>query len=131
MSQENVEVVRAAFAQYAQGDMSGLQTAFTDDFVLVTASEMPDGGTYRGEDAREWLTTYVESFDRFTMEASEIIDAGDQVVAAFVQRGCPRGSEIPVESSWWQVVTIRSAGVSRLELFSGRDQALEVAGLPE
>ena len=131
MSQENVEAVRAAFEQYARGDMSGLRTAFTDDFELVTASEMPDGGTYRGEDAREWMITYVESFDRFTMEASEIIDAGDQVVAAFVQRGCPRGSEIPVESRWWQVVTLRSDGVSRLELFSGRDQALEAAGLRE
>jgi ketosteroid isomerase-like protein len=131
MSQKNVEAVRAAFEQYAQGDMSGLQTAFTDDFELVTASEMPDGGTYRGEDAREWMTTYIESFDRFTMEASEIIDAGDQVVAAFVQRGCPRGSEIPVESHWWQVVTLRSDGVSRMELFSGRGQAFEAAGISE
>ena len=91
MSQENVEAVRAAFEQFAQGDMSGLLTAFTDDFELATATEMPDGGTYSGEAAREWLTTYVESFDRFTMEASEIIDADDKVIVALTQRGLSEG----------------------------------------
>jgi ketosteroid isomerase-like protein len=52
MSQENVEAVRTAFEQFAQGDMSGLLTAFTDDFELATATEMPDGGTYSGSSER-------------------------------------------------------------------------------
>ena len=34
-----------------------------DDFVFVTAVEMPDGGTYRGQEARDWILAYVASFD--------------------------------------------------------------------
>ena len=97
--------------------------------AIVTAAEMPDAGSYRGDEARDWMTAYMESFDGFTMEATEVIDAGDKAVSAVLQRGRPRGSEIPVESRWWQVVTFREDGVARVEMFSRRDQALEAAGL--
>ena len=131
MSQENVEAIRAAFEHYSRGDFSLLFAAMTDDFEFVTAAEMPDAGSYRGQEAREWLTTYMESFDGFTMEATEVIDAGDKAVSAVLQRGRPRGSEIPVESRWWQVVTFRDDGLARVEMFSRRDQALEAVGLSE
>ena len=131
MSQENVEAVRAAFEQYSRGDFSLFFAAMTDDFEFVTAAEMPDAGSYRGQEAREWLTAYMESFDGFTMEATEVIDAGDKTVSAVVQRGRPRGSVGEVESHWWQVVTIRADRVARVEMFSRRDQAFDAAGLSE
>ena len=131
MSQENVEATRAAYEQYSQGDFSLFFAALSDDFEFVTAAEMPDAGRYRGDEARAWLNAYIESFDGFTMEATEILDAQDKVVAAIVQRGRPRGSEMPVESRWWQVVTFRDDAVAKVEMFSLRDQALEAAGLRE
>ena len=132
MSQENVEATRAAYEQYyARGDFNPLFAAITDDFEFVTAEEMPDAGTYRGEEARVWMTQYIESFDGFTQEASDILDAGDKVVASIVQRGRPRGSKTPVESRWWQVVTFRTDGVARVQMFSRRADALDAAGLSE
>ena len=131
MSQENVEAIRAAFEQYSRGDFSLFFAAITDDFEFVTAAEMPDAGSYRGQEARKWLTAYMESFDGFTMEATEVVDAGDKAVSAVLQRGRPRGSEIQVESRWWQVVTFRQDGVAKVEMFSRRDQAFEAAGLSE
>jgi ketosteroid isomerase-like protein len=131
MSQENMEAIRAAFEQYSRGDFSLMFAVMTDDFEFVTAKEMPDAGRYRGQEAREWMTAYMESFDGFRMEATEIIDAGDKAVSAVLQRGRPRGSEGEVESHWWQVVTFRADGVARIEMFSRRDQALEAAGLRE
>ena len=131
MSRENVDLTRAAYEQFSRGDFSRLFEANTDDFEFVTAAEMPDAGTYRGQEARDWLRAYIDSFDGYAQEATEIIDAGDKVVSAVLQRGRPRGSDLPVESHWWQVLTFQDTGVTRVEMFSQRADALEAAGLSE
>ena len=131
MSQENVEAVSAAFERFSRGDFTTAFEGMDDDFLFVTAVEMPDGGTYRGQEARDWILAYVASFDDYTQEATEILDAGDSVVVAVLQRGCPRGSDVSVESRWWQVLTFRNGSVTRTQMFSERAQALEAAGLSE
>jgi ketosteroid isomerase-like protein len=130
MSEENVEVVRAAFEQFARGDFSAWAD-LPDDFEFVTSSELPDAGTYRGEEALRWLTAWVESFEELTVEATKIIDAGDKVVVAILQRGRPRGTQTVVEGRWWQMLTLRGGEVARIESFPERAQALEAAGLRE
>jgi ketosteroid isomerase-like protein len=129
MSQENVEATRARFEQFSRGDFSTAFEDIAEDFVFVTAAEMPDAGTYRGQEARDWIRAYIGFFDGYAQEATEIIDAGDKVVAAVLQRGRPRGSDMPVESRWWQVTTFQGGSVTRIEMFSQRGQALEAAGL--
>jgi ketosteroid isomerase-like protein len=131
MSQENVKATRVAYEQSARGDLSPLFAAVTDDFEFVTAAEMPDAGTYRGQEARDWVRTYIETFEGYTQEATESIDAGDKVVAAILQRGRPRGSDTPVESRWWQVLTFREGAVARVQMFAQKSDALEAAGLRE
>jgi ketosteroid isomerase-like protein len=128
----NVEAARATFEQFARGDFSPF-AEFAEDFEFVTDPAMPDAGTYRGEAARRWTTAWVESFDQLTMEATEIIDAGDKVVVAILQRGRPPGSQAVVEGRWWQVLTFRhgEAQAVRSELFAKRAEALKVAGLLE
>jgi ketosteroid isomerase-like protein len=128
MSQRNVEVVRAFYERFARGDFSAL-TAFPGDFEFVTSPELPDAGTYRGEGAIRFMKTWVESFDQLTIEATEIIDAGDKVVVAIFQRGRPRGSQTAVEGRWWQVVTLLGGEVAQVVTFQERAQALEAAGL--
>ena len=130
MSQENVEIVRAVFEQFAQGNFSSLANV-ADNFEWVTSSEVPDPGTYRGEAGQRWITEFVESTEGHTIEATEIIDAGDKVFSAIVQRGHPRGSRSVVEGHWWVVLTLREGVVVRGEGFTERAQALEAAGLSE
>src|SRR5215207_1603718 len=89
MSQENVETARTIYEQYARGDFSWF-AELGEDFELVTSRENPDAGVYRGETARRWLWAWVRSFERLTIEATEIIDAGEKVVVGMIQRGCPR-----------------------------------------
>jgi ketosteroid isomerase-like protein len=129
VSQENVEIVRAFYEQFARGDFAALDVAIPDDFEFVTSPELPDAGTYRGEAAVEWMKAWVESFDQLTMEATEIIDARDKVIVGLFQRGRPRGSQTAVEGRWWQVVTLRGGDVVRAETFPERARALDVAGL--
>jgi ketosteroid isomerase-like protein len=130
MSEQNVEVVRTFYERFARGDFDVL-AAFSDDFEFVTSPKLPDAGTYRGEGAIRFMKTWVESFDRLTIEATEIIDAGDKVVVAIFQRGNLRGSQTAVDGRWWQVVTLRGGEVARVVTFPERAQALEAAGFSE
>jgi ketosteroid isomerase-like protein len=130
MSEQNVEALRAAFERYAHGDFSPIGL-LGDDFELVISPEAPDAGTYRGEEARGWLRAWVASFEEMTIEATEILDAGDKVFLGMIQRGRPRGSAALVEGRWWQVSTFRGREIVRVEMFADRTQALEAAGLWE
>ena len=131
MSEENVEALRAAFEQYAHGDFSPIGL-LGDDFELVISPEAPDAGTYRGEEARRWLRTWVASFEGMTIEATEIVDSGDKVFLGMTQRGHDRrGGAAWVVGRWWQVSTFRGAEIVRAEMFRERAQALLAAGLVE
>ena len=130
MSEENVDALRTAFGMYARGDFSPIGM-LGDEFELVISPEATDAGTYRGEDARRWLRAWVASFEGMTIEATEILDAGDKVFLGMTQRGRPPGSTASVEGRWWQVSTFREREIVRVEMFPDRAQALEAAGLRE
>ena len=72
--------------EFARGDFSRMADV-ADDWEFVTTSEMPDAGTYQGDAGRQWVMSWVESFEGLTIEVTEIIDAGDKVFSAVVQRG--------------------------------------------
>jgi ketosteroid isomerase-like protein len=65
------------------------------------------------------------------MEAAEIVDAGDQVFVAIVQRGRPRGSQVEIEGRWWSVDSFRDGVATRTQIFADRAEALKAAGLPK
>jgi ketosteroid isomerase-like protein len=130
MSQENMEAARELFEQWRRGDFSGID-ALPDDFEVVTAREMPDSGTYRGEAARRWLKAWVDSFDSLTIELVELTDVDDRVLAEFVQHGVPRGGSTAVDVRSWSLSTRRDGRAARLALFLSRDEALEAAGVSE
>ena len=129
MSLEAIDVVRAAFEPFARGDFSAF-AALPEEFELVLAPEMPDAGTYRGEEARRWLAAWVGSFDRLTQELVDLTEAGNgRLLAEFVQRGWTAGSDVPLELPSWSLTTFREGSLVRMELFMNRDAAVEAAGL--
>jgi ketosteroid isomerase-like protein len=128
MSQENVEIVRETYEPMARGDFS-VFAEVVDDFEFVTSPELPDAGTYRGEEAIAWMRAWVDSFEDLTMESTEIIDGGDKIVVGLYQRGKPRGSTTVVEGRWWQVVTLRDGSIVRSETYPERGRALDAAGV--
>jgi ketosteroid isomerase-like protein len=130
MSQPNVEAVRAVFERTARGDLTAF-LEFADDLEFVTSPHAPDGGTYRGGEARKWLREWFGSFEAMTIEAEEIIAAGDKVFVGMVQRGRLSGSQSSIEGHWWQVSTFSEGRVVRAEVFEKRAEALEAAGLSE
>jgi len=132
MSQENVDTVRGVYARWSQGDFRA-RIELLDPLVLfVMRPEFPDAGTYLGlERLGEYTRGFLEPWTRLTIEAEEITDAGDSVVAAVGQRGVGDGSGAPTAFRYFHVWSFRGGKVIRLECVRQRAEALEAVGLRE
>ena len=128
MSQEHVDAMRAVFAQFARGDFSAFSQV-AEDFEFVTHPEMPDAGTYKGAAADQYRQAWLDSFEEFTMQAVELVDAGDKVLAEVIHRGRPRGGSTEIAQLWWAVISFRDTEVVRMQLFADRKEARLAAGL--
>ena len=131
MSQENVEIVRAAIDAYNRGD---LDAAFKDAAPGYEIDMSRAVGVIRGVYGLPQLRRILEEFrsawesDQFG--ADEFIDAGEHVVTPFTNRLRGRdGIEVEARGIW--VWTIRDGAMERLTLYQDRQEALEAAGLSE
>jgi uncharacterized protein len=132
MSEENVEAVRAVYERWSEGDLRASIELLDPQVVLVLRPEFPDAGTYTGIEAVEAYTRgLLEPWTHFTIEAEEIIAAGDSVLAGVRQSGVGSSSGIPTELRYFMLWTFRGGRVIRLESIRERAEALEAAGLSE
>jgi ketosteroid isomerase-like protein len=130
MSQENVETVRGVYERWSQGDFRARVDVLDPLVLFVLRPEFPDAGSYLGlERLGEYMRGFLEPWTRLTMEAEEIIDAGDSVIAALVQRGVGDGSGAPTEFRYFHVWSFRGRKVIRLECVRQRAEALAAVGL--
>jgi hypothetical protein len=130
MSRENVEIVRAIYDQWSEGNFRAGVELYDPGVALVQRPQFPEAGTYVGpEEVAGYMHTFLEAWSHVTIDAEELIDAGDSVVAAVIQRGVGRGSGADPDFRYFQVWTFRDGRVVRLEVIRQRDEALEAAGL--
>jgi ketosteroid isomerase-like protein len=137
MSQENVEIVRAVYERWNEGDLRASVDVFDPKVLLVVPSgwgpNLSEGGTHLGTEAiaaytREFL---LGTWAELTMEADEIEAAGECVLASVRVRGVGRTSGVPAEMHYFQLWSFRGRKVIRFESFRERAEALEAAGLRE
>ena len=133
MSQENVEIVRRAFAEFEQGNFwvpevfdPSVRIEWLDPLGVVGVSETV-GLEQLGAALRIWL----ESWGRLTMTAERLIDAGDQVVVVAVWQGRGEASGATTEWRFGQVWTMREGRAIDLASYRDPAEALEAAGLGE
>ena len=141
MSQENVEIVRAAlnaFAELDEGlvDRQQLEEFFAPDPITTFSgfeAFLGEQSTIRGAD--EFLklrAAWMEPYDDFSYEPVKIIDAGgNRVVATLHQRGKPHGSDSWVEMDYGIVYSVEERLITRGDFYATPEQALEAAGLRE
>ena len=130
MSQENVEVVRRAFAYeiYGVGDRAEAEAIFDPDVVMNTTNE----GSFHGLDAmRDEFERWASAFEELEVSAEEFIDAGDRVLVTAYHRGRGRTSGAEVDGRFYEVYTLRDGKVVRVDEYVERAEALEAVGLPE
>ena len=128
MSQENVEIVRAAFEAWNAGDMSG--EILHPDVIVWYPEGWPEPGPFVGREAvvRQFEQTR-ETWDADAMKPIEFIDAADRVVVRFIWLGAGHGPEMNLEVTG--VWTVRKGRIFGIELFWDHAEALEAVGLSE
>jgi ketosteroid isomerase-like protein len=130
MSEENVEIVRRAYAFefYGPGDRAEAEAIFDPDFVMNPVEEGPSYGLNA---IRDNFERWKSAWDGLEVTAEEFIDAGDCVLVTVHFRGRGRGSGVAVEARFYEVYTLRDGKVVREDEYTERAQALEAAGLRE
>jgi ketosteroid isomerase-like protein len=140
MSEENVEIVRRAFEEFQaameRGDPGAWidSAAVADDYEWVVPPPGLDGrSVWRGREGFvEFLRTWTEQFEEWSVLVERWIDAGDdRVVALTRQSATGRGSGVPVEMNIAQVHELEGGRLARVTNYLSYDEAIEAAGLSE
>jgi ketosteroid isomerase-like protein len=130
MSQANVELVRAIYDRFRAGDDRGGLALIDPEIELHDRPEIPDPQVYRGHEGV--LTSLDVSRAEFTgldVVPEEFLDAGDRVVVVFRFQGTGRESGVPIDERLCHLWTIRDGKAVRVEVVSGREEALRAAGV--
>ena len=135
MSQENVEIVRAALEAWsATGEPD---FSFVDpEIVYHPRADEPDPSAHVGRDAYERLVLgFLEAFSEVTVEVLELIDAGDHVIAStvlhVVLRGQGSASGAGVSDTYVFVSKLRDGLLVEGWEYRTKQEALEAVGLSE
>ena len=137
MSEENVEIVRRVFGAFQEAFKRGDPAAVFDSPLLAADAEwfpLPGVGrsVYRGREGfREFMSTWMESFESWSLRLDRVIDGGDLVAVAFHQEAI--GAESGAHIEWDQgfVYEIKNGRVTRMWNYLTLADALEAAGLSE
>jgi hypothetical protein len=138
MSKENLELARAALNWFVQLDEGLVSTEkwgefFTQD-ALATFSGfgVMDEQMFRGLEFLEFRASWMEPYDDWLYEPTEILDAGASLVVVLLhQRGRPHGSDSWVQMDYGMVYTVERGLISRANFYATPEQALEAVGLKE
>jgi ketosteroid isomerase-like protein len=130
--EENVEVIREAFAAFARGDLAATQALFHPEAELRSTVGSLEGKVYRGENLIEdWLAAFREVWDDFRQEVEGISGEGDAFVAEVRNIGRARGSGVPLHDKRYVAFVLRDGRIWRVQTCPSRNEALAAAGLSE
>ena len=133
MSQENVEIVRRAFASFNRRDLAGAVAVFERDAEWVPYLAALEEEIYRGRDdiERMWREVLRDVPD-FQIEFVEVVaESPDTVVLKVEFRGMGKASGADIRTSVYQAASFRAGKVTRVQGFRTAAEALEAVGLRE
>ncbi len=139
MSRENVESCRRGFEVFREGWERGHPAAAFDaginapDFEWIMPASFPGQQVYRGREGfAEFMRTWTEDFDEFTLRLERLIDAGgNRVVGLFHHTGTGKASGAAVELHQALVYELEGGRIARCRNFVDHASALEAVGLSE
>ncbi len=131
MSQENVEIVKRAFAEFQRGNFWVPEFFEPDVRIRWLDAVGAPSETVGLQDMSTFMLNWLETFDNMSMVAERVVDAGDQVVVIAAWQG--RGKASGVDTEWRQgtVWTLRDGRVASVIGYQEPSDALEAVGLSE
>jgi ketosteroid isomerase-like protein len=132
MSEENVEIMRAALEAFNERDGEAFGALLADDAEIVPVRAAVEGTTYRGPDAAaQYCAAVDESWENLRWEVEEVRDGDGWVIALGRIRGHGRGSGAAFDAKGAWVAHFRGGLVMRFHTYARRAEALEAVGLSE
>ena len=131
MSQENAEIVKAAFEAWNAGDMDALRELYDPDVISRGLEGWPEPGPLVGREAvmHQWEQQR-EAWDADAVEPiGDFIEAGDRVVVRFIWHGVGHGPDLNMEAT--VAHTVRKGKIFGIEFFWDHAEALDILGLSE
>jgi ketosteroid isomerase-like protein len=131
MSQENVEIVRAAVDAYNRRDWNSVLKDAGPDFELDFSHAVgPNRGVFGLDQTRGIMDEITEHWESLRIEPHEFMEADEHVVVPWTLHTAGRdGIEVQARTTW--VWTIRDGAITRITMDQQREDALEAAGLSE
>jgi uncharacterized protein len=131
MSQENVEIVRAALDAFVAADAERL-AVFADPEIEFEAHQSMVEGTYRGHDGvEEFMADAFETLEVRGIDHRDMRDLGDRVLALGTFRIYGRGSGIEADVPFAIVARIQGGLIVHSKDYGTRALALKAVGLAE
>jgi ketosteroid isomerase-like protein len=114
--QENVQIVKDAFAAIGRGDMQGLLALSAEDIEwIIPGEDWPLAGTRRGHAGlADLFQTQSESMETTFMEPREFVAQGDRVFVVGFARGRVKATNKTWEDDWVFAITVRNGKLTNI-----------------
>ena len=131
MSRANVEVAERLYAARNRGDVEGVLAECTPEVEWRPHLATLGGEPIRGHDAvRDYMASLRQDWEIFRHEPERFIDAGDDVVVAFLYTRAQGRDGIDVDVPVAHVLRFSDGKCLGYESYHDRGEALRAAGLP-
>jgi ketosteroid isomerase-like protein len=129
--QDNVELVRDAYAAFARGGINAVLPFITEDVTIHSIPEWPDDSEYHGHEGFRKLTVaWTDHFEGWGFDIEDVRDAGEDVVALLRMKGEAKVSGMSIAAELGAVYSRISDGrVGEIRFHSSWREALTAAGL--
>lgn len=127
--QENINLVKEAYADFEKGDIQALISKITDDVEWVIPGPpeiLPTAGKINGPEAvAEFFSKLGETEDVELFEPKEYIAQGDKVVAISNYRARIKSTGRTAETELVHIFTVREGKISHFQEFFDTAVAVE------
>jgi ketosteroid isomerase-like protein len=132
MSQENVEIVRAAIDAFNRRDGETFDALLATNAEIIPVRAALEGTVYRGADAATQYCAAVEaSWENLSWEVDEIKNGADWVLALGRIRGRGRGSGATIDTRGAWLARFHDGLVTHFRTYPDRSDALKAVDLAE
>ena len=132
MSQENIQIDRAAAEAFNRRDFDAWMAHFDREIVWWAIADEPEPGPFQGHQAvLDMASRWLELLPDIRIEIKEHIDAGEYVITIARMCGHAAGSVADVVVDEVFVDKYRDGKIVEVREYRTRQEALEAVGLSE
>jgi ketosteroid isomerase-like protein len=126
MPEQATEAIVSSYEALNRGDLEETIAILAPDVVWRESAQLPGAGELRGREAvREFLTDFLDSWERFEQTVERTVTEGDRVAVVIRARTVGRGSGAEVETRYAHVWTVRDGLGVCVDGYRDADEALE------